>query len=108
MLRAASAVKAGRVDAFPISSLPARRLVASMGADAGVEVAEVSPDPVIDGKPARGYSAFAFRKEDDDLLKAFNAALAGVLGTETHVAAISPFGFDKSNLPDRTTAELCK
>jgi polar amino acid transport system substrate-binding protein len=108
MLSAASAVKAGRIDAFAISSLPARRLVASMGPDAGVEVAEISPDPMIDGRPARGYSAFAFRKEDDELLKAFNAALAGILGTEAHVSAITPFGFDRTNLPDRSAAELCK
>jgi polar amino acid transport system substrate-binding protein len=108
MLSAANAIKGGRVDVFPISALPARRLVASMGADAGVEVVEGFPDPVVDGKPARGYGAFAFRKEDEDLLMAFNTALASIEGTDKHLTAIAPFGFDKSNLPDKTTAELCK
>jgi polar amino acid transport system substrate-binding protein len=108
MLSAANAVKAGRADVFPISALPARRLVGSMGPEAGVQVIQGFPDPVIDGKPARGYGAFAFRKEDGDLLNAFNAALAKEVGTDEHLAAIAPFGFDKSNVPDKTTAELCK
>lgn len=108
MLSAVGAIRSGRADVFPISALPARRLVATLGADPGVEVVEGFPDPVIDGKPARGYGAFAFRKEDDDLLKSFDAALAAIVGTDAHLAAISPFGFDRSNLPDRKTADLCK
>lgn len=108
MLSAANAIKSGRVDVFPISALPARRLVATMGEDSGVQVVEGFPDPVIDGKPARGYGAFAFRRDDDDLLKAFDVALSGLTGTDKHVAAITPFGFDRSNLPDKATAELCK
>jgi polar amino acid transport system substrate-binding protein len=108
MLSAANAIKSGRVDVFPISALPARRLVQSLGAEPGVEVVEGFPDPVIDGKPARGYGAFAFRKEDDDLLKSFNAALAQISGSETHIKAIAPFGFDRTNLPDKKTIELCQ
>ena len=108
MLSAANAIESGRADVFPISALLARRLVASMGAGAGVQVVEVSPDPVIDGRPARGYSAFAFRKDDDDLLAAFNAALKDVETEDKLLPAIASFGFDKSNLPDKTAAELCK
>ncbi len=108
MLSAANAIESGRADVFPISALPARRLVASMGPPAGVQVVEVSPDPVIDGRPARGYSAFAFRKADDDLLKAFNAALKDVEGANGLLPAITPFGLDKSNLPDKAAADLCK
>lgn len=108
MLSAANAIRSGRIDVFPISALPARRLVASLGADPGLQVVEGFADPVIDGKPARGYGAFAFRKEDEDLLKSFNAALAGLVGTDRHLAAIAPFGFDRSNLPDKATADLCK
>lgn len=108
MLSAANAITSDRADVFPISALPARRLVATLGANPGVEVIEGFPDPVIDGKPARGYGAFAFRKEDDDFLAAFNTALAGIAGTERHLAAISPFGFDRSNFPDKKTADLCR
>lgn len=107
MLSAVNAIRSGRADVFPISALPARRLVATLGTAPGVEVVE-GPDPVIDGKPARGYGAFAFRREDDDLLRSFDAALAGLAGSDAHLAAIAPFGFDRSNLPDRTTAELCR
>ena len=89
MLTAANAVKSGRADVFPISALPARRLLATMGPDAGLQLVEGFPDPVVDGKPARGYGAFAFRKEDGDLLAAFNAALASIVGTDKHLAAIA-------------------
>lgn len=104
---AVAAVRAGRVDVFGISALAARRLVEAAGPEAGVELVADFPDPVIDGKPARGYGAFAFRLEDADLRDAFNAALAGFLGTPEHLALIAPFGFDAGNLPDRTTAQLC-
>lgn len=108
MLSAVSAIRAGRSDVFPISALPARRLVASLGPEPGVEVVEGFADPVIDGKPARGYGAFAFRKDDTDLQASFDAALATIVGTDRHLAAIAPFGFDKTNLPDKKTAELCQ
>ncbi len=105
---ALAAVATGRADAFGISSLPARRLLEAAGKDAGVEMVAGFPDPVINGKPARGYGAFAFRKEDEDLRVAFNKALKELLGTPAHLAMISKYGFARENLPDKTTAELCK
>lgn len=104
---AVNAVGSGRVDVFGISSLSARRLVEAAGPDAGVELLVGFADPVIDGRAARGYGAFAFRLEDAALRDAFDAALAAFLGTPEHLALIAPFGFDASNLPDKTTAELC-
>lgn len=105
---AIAAVATGRADAFGISSVSARRMVEAAGKDSGVELVVGFQDPVIQGKPARGYSAFAFRKEDEDLRVAFNAALKGLLGTPSHLEMISRYGFGKDNLPDRTTAELCQ
>ncbi|MEJ0072014.1 MAG: ectoine/hydroxyectoine ABC transporter substrate-binding protein EhuB [Pseudomonadota bacterium] len=104
---ALSAVAAGRADAFGISALPARKLVETAGSAAGVEILPGLKDPIIDGRPARGYGAFAFRKEDQDLVAAFNAALKSFLGTPEHLETIAPFGFTNSNLPDTTTAQLC-
>ena len=104
---AVAAVGAGRVDAFGISSLSARRMVEAAGEGAGVELLVGFADPVIDGKPARGYGAFAFRKEDEDLRDAFDAALATLIGTPEHLAIIAEFGFGEENLPDTTTAALC-
>lgn len=105
---AISAVKTGRADVFGISVLSARKMVEAAGADSGVMVVSGSKDPVIDGKPARGFGAFAFRKEDADLQAEFNKALAGLLGTKQHLDTIKQFGFDESNLPDMKTADLCK
>lgn len=105
---AISAVKTGRADVFGISVLSARKMVEAAGADSGVMVVAGFKDPVIDGKPARGFGAFAFRKEDTDLQAEFNKALAGLLGTKEHLDTIKQFGFDESNLPDMKTADLCK
>ena len=47
---------------------------------------EVTPQffPTIGGEEVKGYSAFAFRKDDAALLQAFNAELARLIGTEEH------------------------
>ena len=104
---AVAAVGTGRADAFGISSLSARRLVEAAGENAGVELVSGFMDPVIDGKPARGYGAFGFRHQDEDLLAAFNAALDEILGSPEHLETIMGFGFAEDNLPDKSTAELC-
>ena len=105
---AIAAVRAGRADVFTISNLPARRLLETAGPSAGLEMVADMADPIIDGKPGRGYDGFAFRQEDKDLLAAFNAALAEVAATPKFLAAMEPFGFTKDNLPDAKTADLCK
>lgn len=105
---AINAVKTGRSDVFGISALSARKMIENAGPDAGVALVAGFKDPVVDGKPARGYGAFAFRKEDSDLQAEFNKALAGLLGTKEHLEAIKQFGFEEDNLPDAKTADLCK
>ena len=104
---AVAAVGSGRADAFGISSLSAGRLVDAAGPSAGVELVAGFKDPVIGGKPARGYGAFGFRKADKDLLAAFNKGLKDILGSPKHLETIKGFGFGKYNLPDTTTAKLC-
>ncbi len=105
---AIAAVSAGRADAFAISDLPARRLLATSGPASGLELVANFPDPVIDGRAARGFDAFAFRPADADLARAFNAALAELKQTPDFLAAMAPFGFTAANLPDRTTEALCR
>jgi polar amino acid transport system substrate-binding protein len=105
---AIAAVKIGRADVFTISNLPARRLLETAGPSSGLELVPDMPDPVIDGKPGRGYDGFAFRQDDADLLAAFNKALAEVAATPAFLAAMEPFGFTKDNLPDAKTADLCR
>ena len=104
---AMAAVSAGRAEAFGISDLPARRLLATAGAGSGLQLVPGFPDPVIDGRPARGYDAFAFRPADASLRDAFDAALAELKQTPQFLAAMAPFGFTQANLPDRTTEALC-
>jgi polar amino acid transport system substrate-binding protein len=105
---AIAAVGAGRADVFTISNLPARRLLQTAGPSAGLELVADMPDPIIDGKPGRGYDGFAVRQEDVDLLAAFNKALAEVVATPNFLAAMEPFGFTKDNLPEAKTADLCR
>lgn len=53
-----------------------------------------------------GYGALAFRKEDGDLRDAVNAVMKTWLGTDAHLATVAPFGFDRSNLTDKTLADF--
>jgi polar amino acid transport system substrate-binding protein len=66
----------------------------------------VEPNFVDDPKH-NGYSAFAFRPEDTDLRDNVNAILKTFIGSPEHLATITPFNFNKQNLPDKTTKELC-
>ena len=57
--------------------------------------------PTLDGEEVKGYGAFAFRKDDAALLQAFNAELAGLIGTEEHWRLVEPFGFGPDMAPDQ-------
>lgn len=101
-------VLAGRVDAFGGTSLTVNSLLARAKSP---EIERAAPfrDPVIEGKPARGYGAFGFRKSDVKLVAAFNAALARYIGTPAHLAAVKPFGFTTAELPGPAAArDLCQ
>ena len=105
---AVAAVSSGRADAFTISDLPARRLLAASGAGAGLELVPSFAPPVVEGRPAQGHSAFAFRPGDADLQREFNRVLAEVMATPAFLEAMAPFGLTRDNLPDSKTADLCK
>jgi polar amino acid transport system substrate-binding protein len=105
---AIAAVAAGRADAFTISDLPARRLLQAAGTSTPLEMVPAFAPPMVDGRPAQGHSAFAFRPEDSALQQAFNKALAEVIATPQFLEAMAPFGITKDNLPDSKTADLCR
>lgn len=105
---AIAAVSAGRADAFTISDLPARRLLAAAGASTALEMVPAFAPPIVDGRPAQGHSAFAFRPEDAALQQEFNKALAEVMKTPQFLEVMAPFGLTRDNLPDTKTADLCK
>lgn len=108
LFRSLAAVEAGRVDAFAGTSLTVQDMLDKRKSDR-IERAEPFHDPVIDGEEVRGYGAFGFRKEDADLVEAFNRELAGFIGSNEHLALVRPFGFTARELPgDRTAEELCQ
>ncbi|MDT4868674.1 ectoine/hydroxyectoine ABC transporter solute-binding protein EhuB [compost metagenome] len=95
------AVRASRADASVGTALTMKGL-ATKGGD-GVElVTDFKDDPA-----HTGYGALAFRPEDKDLRDAVNQQLKGWLGGEEHLKTVQPFGFDRSNLTDKSAEALC-
>ncbi|MDU9408892.1 ectoine/hydroxyectoine ABC transporter substrate-binding protein EhuB [Pseudomonas sp. zfem001] len=95
------AVRAGRADAAVGTQLTMKGL-ADKGGDSVEAIAEFKDDPA-----HTGYGALAFRPEDKDLRDAVNAELKKWIGSEEHLTTVKPFGFDQSNITDKTAAELC-
>lgn len=96
------AVRAGRADASVGTALTMKGLAAK-GGDSVEAIADFKDDPA-----HIGYGALAFRPEDKDLRDAVNQQLKQWLGSDEHLQTVKPFGFDKSNLTDKSAAELCK
>ena len=97
-----AAVQSGRADGAALTALS----IADMASKAeGVE--STTPFGEVAGKSVKGHGGFGFRKDDEDLLNAFNAELKAFLGTPEHIALVEPLGFGKDYLPNKTTAELC-
>ncbi|MCH8527636.1 MAG: ectoine/hydroxyectoine ABC transporter substrate-binding protein EhuB [Kiritimatiellae bacterium] len=104
---ALSGVRAGRVDAYGGTALTVQDLISKD--DSGrLERADPFTDPVIDGERVKGYGAFGFRRQDRDLVEAFNVRLATFIGSDEHRELVEPFGFTEQELPgDVTAEELC-
>jgi polar amino acid transport system substrate-binding protein len=98
----AAAVQSGRADGAALTALS----IAEMAKKAdGVE--STKPFGEVAGKSVKGHGGFGFRKEDTDLLEAFNAELKKFIGSPEHIALVEQFGFGKDYLPNKTTADLC-
>ena len=97
----------GRIDAFSLTSISLRNLLSNNPAG-GLLLTEPFV-PVVKGEPQAGCGGYGFRKDDEELLDAFNEQLTKKLKDGTVLGIIEPFGFSKSELAtDHTTAELCK
>jgi polar amino acid transport system substrate-binding protein len=97
-----AAVKAGRADAASLTALS----IADMAAkNEGVE--STKPFGMVAGKSVVGHGAIGFRKEDKELYEAFNEELKKFIGSEEHLALVTPIGFGADYLPTKTTEELC-
>lgn len=95
------AVRAHRADAAAGTALTMKDLAAKVPGQVEAQ------QKFVDDPKHTGYGALAFRPEDTDLRDAVNKQLHAWIGTPDHLATVAPFGFDKSNLPTKTTAELC-
>jgi polar amino acid transport system substrate-binding protein len=102
--KAIEALKAGEVDAVGLTSLSAQ----SMARDDPALDATAQFFPSLDGVVTKGYGGFAFRQEDQELVDAFNAELAGLIGSDAHLALVEPFGFTADMQPDQTADALCQ
>jgi polar amino acid transport system substrate-binding protein len=100
---AVATVKSGRASAAAFTSLTAGDLASK---DSAIERA--APFTFTHGgKQYRGEGSFGFRTEDNSLRDAVNAELAKFIGTPEHLAMVKEFGFDASNLPEKTAAQHC-
>jgi polar amino acid transport system substrate-binding protein len=104
---AARSLRVGRIDAYAATAKAVDALV------------ERYPRKLERAKPFDGrtnaagieqvhYGAPGFRFQDADLLAVFNKHLKEFLGTPEHLALVANFGVTKYELPDRTTAEICR
>jgi polar amino acid transport system substrate-binding protein len=105
--QAARSLRAGRIDAYAATAKAVDALVERY--PRRLERAkpfDSQRDAAVIGQVYYGASGFRF--QDDDLLAAFNKHLLGFLGTPEHLALVANFGVTKYELPDRTTAEICR
>jgi polar amino acid transport system substrate-binding protein len=100
---AVATVKAGRASGAAFNSLTAKEFA---GKDGGIERATPFTFEH-EGKTYKGEGSFGFRLADTSLRDAVNAELGKFLGTPEHLAMVTAFGFDASNLPEKTAAQHC-
>lgn len=100
-----AAVRAGRADAFALDAPGARLAVSS---NDGGEFEMLQPFAAVDGKPASPHGAYAVRPDEAAFVEAFNAKLADFIGTPEHLKIMEAHGLQPSELPSRSTADLCK
>jgi polar amino acid transport system substrate-binding protein len=96
-------VKSGRTAAAAFTALTAQDLA---GKDSAIERATPFTFEH-EGKTYRGEGSFGFRPQDTALRDAVNAELAKFIGTPEHLTMVKEFGFDDTNLPEKTADAHC-
>lgn len=100
------AVQSGRADAFALTAVSLNWMTQDSD---DLETTEAFVQ-VIDGVERIGAGSTVFRKEDKELLKAYNEELAKITSDEqNYLDLVEPFGFTAENLPpaELTTEQLC-
>ncbi|MFF0308319.1 ectoine/hydroxyectoine ABC transporter substrate-binding protein EhuB [Streptosporangium sp. NPDC004379] len=100
----------GRVDAVALTAITLRWALKENPSYAGsLEVTEAFA-PEVDGKEQFAAGAFGFRKNDGDLLAAFNAELKKLQDGGGVLPIVEPFGFGQAEIDKAkglTAAQLC-
>jgi polar amino acid transport system substrate-binding protein len=106
---AIAGLQGGRVDGVTMSSVSLQDVLKKTN-DPDLELATPFADPLDEkGQPTRGYGAAWFRKEDEDLVQAYNAKLAEIKASGKLLELIAPYGFTQAQVPDIAVkaAQLC-
>lgn len=98
------AVADGRVDGMALSS-PTINWTVLHDPENRFESAKPFTQPNFASFEKTGYGGFAFRKNETQLLKAWNNVEAGFIGSPEHLALIAPFGFSGDELPGSITTD---
>jgi polar amino acid transport system substrate-binding protein len=100
------AVEQGRVDVFAGTSITVQNVVRQTGSTL-VEATQ-PVQPMLDGKPAIGAGAFAFRPAERNLRDAFNRELHALRDSGELLEIVRPFGFTEAEMTELTAQELCE
>src|SRR5262245_9471198 len=98
-----AAVQSGRADAAALTALS----IADM-AKKGEDVESTTPFGEVAGKSVKGHGGFGFRNEDKDLIQALDKELKAFIGTPERPSLVTPIGFGKDYLPNKTMGQRCK
>jgi polar amino acid transport system substrate-binding protein len=99
-----AAVGAKRAKAFAIDA-PGARLAVKEQAD---KFEMLEPFGEVGNKPASPHGAYATRPDEKAFVEEFNKHLAKFIGTPEHIAIMQKHGLEPTELPIRTTADLCQ
>lgn len=92
------AVESGLADALALSS-PTLRWRLEQAPLAGTELVQVPDEPMTLAGADYGIGAFAFRRSDQRLAQAWDAAARDYIGGAEHRALLSRFGFSPAEIP---------
>lgn len=100
-LTGVAAVKSRRADCLALSRISISAIVKS---DRSGLLEEAHPfvEYLEDGIPVRGYTAFAFRRQDADLANLVNSALERFRGSDEHLRIVRYYGFYDDELFGKT------
>ncbi|MFC0215402.1 ectoine/hydroxyectoine ABC transporter substrate-binding protein EhuB [Paenibacillus chartarius] len=101
---AIAALQAGRVQVVTMTG-PSLQAMLDSAKDSKLERVKDFEQPSIDGKSVKGYGAAAFRKGDEEFVKAYNAELEKLKASGELLKIIQQFGFTEAELPGKMTAE---